>query len=98
MIMDIKQAKFMEEFIRLTSDAFKKGWHERNGGNLTFRIKNEEIEAVSESLYEICLYRGHVAHRFRRQLCYALRRIHHCRTRCRYRYLCYRLGCMDSSV
>ena len=51
--MDIKQAKFMEGFIRLTSDAFKKGWHERNGGNLTYRIKNEEIKAVSESLHEI---------------------------------------------
>ena len=51
--MEIKQAKFMEGFIRLTSDAFKKGWHERNGGNLTYRIKDEEISAVKESLHEI---------------------------------------------
>ena len=32
--MDMRKAKFMEGFIRLTDDAFQKGWHERNGGNL----------------------------------------------------------------
>jgi rhamnulose-1-phosphate aldolase len=26
------------------------GWHERNGGNLSYRIKREEVEAVSEDL------------------------------------------------
>ena len=51
--MDIKKAKFMEGFIRLTADAFKKGWHERNGGNLTYRVKAEEVEAVKDSLHEV---------------------------------------------
>ena len=43
----------MEGFIRLTADAFKKGWHERNGGNLTYRVKPEEVEAVKDSLHEV---------------------------------------------
>ena len=51
--MDIKESKFMEGFIRLTADAFKKGWHERNGGNLTYRVKPEEVEAVKDSLHEV---------------------------------------------
>jgi rhamnulose-1-phosphate aldolase len=33
--MPITDAKFIQDFIRLTDDAFKKGWHERNGGNLS---------------------------------------------------------------
>jgi rhamnulose-1-phosphate aldolase len=49
--MDILQADFMERFKRLTADAFQKGWHERNGGNLTYRVKPEEVEAVRDSLH-----------------------------------------------
>ena len=49
--MDILNAPFMESFKRLTSDAFKKGWHERNGGNLTYRVPAEEVESVKESLH-----------------------------------------------
>ena len=44
--MDICKEKFMEGFIRLADDAFRKGWHERNGGNYSYRIKPEEAEAV----------------------------------------------------
>ena len=28
----------------------KKGWHERNGGNLSYRIKPEEIEEIKSEL------------------------------------------------
>ena len=48
--MKVTEAKFVEGFIRVTDDAFKKGWHERNGGNFSYRIKPEEIEAVKEQL------------------------------------------------
>jgi rhamnulose-1-phosphate aldolase len=48
--MNINNAGFMQGFIRLTEDAFCKGWHERNGGNLSYRIKPEEIEAVKAEL------------------------------------------------
>ena len=51
--MDIKESKFMEGFMRLTADAFKKGWHERNGGNLTYRVRPEEVAAVQPSLHEV---------------------------------------------
>lgn len=51
--MDIKDSTFMEGFKRLTADAFQKGWHERNGGNLTYRVKTEEVDAVKESLHEV---------------------------------------------
>ena len=51
--MNIKDAKFMTGFIRLTADAFKKGWHERNGGNLSYRISDAEIKSVAESLHKV---------------------------------------------
>lgn len=51
--MDIKDSTFMEGFKRLTADAFQKGWHERNGGNLTYRVKTEEVDAVKESLHDV---------------------------------------------
>ena len=40
--MLITNAEFIQGFIRLTDDAFK-GWHERNGGNLSYRIKPKKI-------------------------------------------------------
>ena len=48
--MLITNAEFIQRFIRLTDDAFKKGWHERNGGNLSYRIKPEEIEEIKSEL------------------------------------------------
>ena len=51
--MDMRKAKFMEGFIRLTDDAFQKGWHERNGGNLSYRIRPEEIASVQEGLHPV---------------------------------------------
>ncbi|MBQ3679648.1 MAG: rhamnulose-1-phosphate aldolase [Succinivibrio sp.] len=51
--MNILDSKFLESFKRLTSDAFKKGWHERNGGNLTYRIRPEELESVKSSFHEV---------------------------------------------
>jgi rhamnulose-1-phosphate aldolase len=48
--MNVTDAPFLRGFVRLTDDAFKKGWHERNGGNLSYRIKPEEIKAVGASL------------------------------------------------
>ena len=51
--MEIKESEFMERFQRLTADAFQKGWHERNGGNLTYRVPAEEVEAVKDSLHGV---------------------------------------------
>jgi len=48
--MQILNAKFIEEFIRLSYDGFLQGWHERNGGNLSYRIKQSEIESIQSHL------------------------------------------------
>lgn len=45
-MLNIIETKFMQGFIRLCNDGFMQGWHERNGGNLSYRIKQEEIEEV----------------------------------------------------
>ncbi len=35
----------VEGFMRMCNDGWLQGWHERNGGNLTYRMKEEEVEA-----------------------------------------------------
>ncbi|MDR2532436.1 MAG: rhamnulose-1-phosphate aldolase [Oscillospiraceae bacterium] len=42
--MQITELDFMEGFIRMATDGCNKGWHERNGGNLTYRLKKSESE------------------------------------------------------
>ena len=36
--------RVIENYIRMCYDGYKLGWHERNGGNLTYRMKPEEVE------------------------------------------------------
>ena len=48
--MRVTDAEFVKGFIRLCDDGFKQNWHERNGGNLSYRIKPEEVESVKEEL------------------------------------------------
>lgn len=48
--MKVLDAEFVKGFIRMCDDGFKQNWHERNGGNLSYRIKPEEIGAVKEEL------------------------------------------------
>lgn len=50
--MNILDAAFLKGFVRMADDGFRQGWHERNGGNLTYRIKESEIEEVRECLKE----------------------------------------------
>ncbi|MEE0841091.1 MAG: rhamnulose-1-phosphate aldolase [Acutalibacteraceae bacterium] len=47
--MKVLDAKFVKGFIRMADDGWNQGWHERNGGNLTYRIRNEEIEEIREN-------------------------------------------------
>lgn len=42
--MKITDLAFAQGFIRLTDDGYQQGWHERNGGNLTYRLKPEEVK------------------------------------------------------
>lgn len=48
--MNIVDLEFVKGFIRMCDDGFNQGWHERNGGNLTYRIKEEEIAETKENL------------------------------------------------
>ena len=41
----IERQPFMAGFIRLCSDGWLQGWHERNGGNLTYRMTDDEVKA-----------------------------------------------------
>ena len=44
--MNILDLEFVKGFIRVCEDGWNQGWHERNGGNLTYRMRKEEVEAA----------------------------------------------------
>ncbi|MBU3184732.1 rhamnulose-1-phosphate aldolase [Clostridium estertheticum] len=44
--MNIENMKFIQNFKKIANDAWLKGWHERNGGNITYRLTQEEVSAV----------------------------------------------------
>lgn len=41
--MELLKAGFVQGFIRMCDDGWNMGWHERNGGNLSYRIKDSEL-------------------------------------------------------
>ena len=43
--MSILIVKIVQDYIRMCNDGWLQGWHARNGGNLTYRMKAEEVEA-----------------------------------------------------
>ncbi|MDO5702919.1 MAG: class II aldolase/adducin family protein, partial [Lachnospiraceae bacterium] len=47
--MKVLEAGFVRGFMRLADDGWNQGWHERNGGNLSYRMKAEEIESVKDN-------------------------------------------------
>ena len=44
--MNIENIKFVKEFVKVSTDCFKKGWNERNGGNLTYRLSEEDVKDI----------------------------------------------------
>ncbi len=48
--MKITDAAFVQGFLRMCNDGWEQGWHERNGGNLSYRIKDEEIAQIRDAL------------------------------------------------
>lgn len=46
--MKVLESNFVKKFIRLADDGWNLGWHERNGGNLSYRIKDSEIEVLED--------------------------------------------------
>ena len=42
----------MKAFVRLCTDGWDQGWHERNGGNLTYRLTDEQVGACRPFFYD----------------------------------------------
>ena len=56
--MSVLDTKFVQGFIRMCNDGWEQGWHERNGGNLSYRVKPEEGEEVKENFEAIMTMNG----------------------------------------
>jgi len=41
--MNITDLNFIKGFIEMATEGYKRGWHERNGGNLSYRLKKSEV-------------------------------------------------------
>lgn len=48
--MGITKTEWMQGFLRMAQDGWEQGWHERNGGNLTYRLRPEEAESVRDQM------------------------------------------------
>jgi len=48
--MKVLDSGFVQEFINMSVEGYSFGWHERNGGNLSYRIKSDEIESIKSQL------------------------------------------------
>ncbi len=44
--MSVESLNFVKGFCRLCDDGWLQGWHERNGGNLTYRMTDEDVAAA----------------------------------------------------
>ena len=42
--MGVLDVKIIKDFIRTCSDGWEQGWHERNGGNLSYRLTAAEVK------------------------------------------------------
>ena len=43
--MGILDIEIVKGFMRMCNDGWLQGWHERNGGNLTYRMTEEDVAA-----------------------------------------------------
>lgn len=50
--MKIEELGFVKNYIRITQDAWLKGWHERNGGNFSYRIAEDEVKELKGLINE----------------------------------------------
>lgn len=46
--MDILDVKIIKDYIRMCDDGWQQGWHERNAGNLTYRMREDEVADCRE--------------------------------------------------
>ena len=45
--MGMLDIAIVKKYIRMADDGWHQGWHERNGGNLTYRLKAEEVAEMA---------------------------------------------------
>lgn len=50
--MKVPDSKWFQAFVRMADDGYNMGWHECNGGNLSYRIRKDELDEVRDSLSE----------------------------------------------
>lgn len=56
--MALENMKFVKEFTKITSDAWLKGWHERNGGNITYRLTADDVKEIENFVDESGEYKA----------------------------------------
>ena len=49
--MKILESKFVQGFIRMADDGWQQGWHERNGGNLSYRVK-PDFKSLCRNIFQ----------------------------------------------
>lgn len=49
-MMGMLDLDIMKRYIRVCNDGWLQGWHERNGGNLTYRLTDSEVEEMKPFL------------------------------------------------
>lgn len=47
-----EQQGFVKGFVRLCNDGWDQGWHERNGGNVTYRLTPEDVTSCRSFFYD----------------------------------------------
>ena len=48
----MEQLGFVRGFVRLCNDGWEQGWHERNGGNATYRLTPEDVASCRSFFYD----------------------------------------------
>jgi rhamnulose-1-phosphate aldolase len=48
--MRLLDLMFVKEFLQLCDEGYHRNWHERNGGNLSYRLAPEEVEQIQNDI------------------------------------------------
>ena len=51
--MSVESLNFVKGFCRVCNDGWLQGWHERNGGNLTYRMTDEDVASARPDFDEL---------------------------------------------
>lgn len=46
--MDVLNTKLAKDFVKICTDGYLQGWHERNGGNLSYRMTVDEVSECAD--------------------------------------------------